>query len=39
MERTICAVQLKNRKIANDLIQMLGLTKTISQLAVANRVR
>ena len=38
MVRAMCAVQLKDRKRATDLMFMLGLSKTIDQLAMANSV-
>ena len=38
MVRAMCGVQLKNKKTAKDLIWMLGLHKTIDQLAMANTV-
>ena len=38
MVRTICGVQLKDRKRCTDLMLMLGLTETIDQLAMASNV-
>ena len=38
MVRATYAVQLKDRKIAKDVIQMLGLNETIDQLATAKSV-
>ena len=35
----MCGVQLKDRKRSTDLMCMLGLNKTIDQLAMANSVR
>ena len=37
--RATCGVQLKDRKRPTDLMFVLGLSKTIDQLAVANKVR
>ena len=39
MVRTMCGVQLKDRKISTALMLMLGRNETISQLAMANSVR
>ena len=39
MVRAMCVVQLKDNKISTDLMFMLGFTKTIDQLALANSVR
>ena len=36
MVKAMCGVQLKDRKRCMDLMFMLGLNKTINQLAVAN---
>ena len=38
MVRAMCGVQLKDRKRSTDLMLMLGLNKTIDQLAIANSV-
>ena len=38
MVRAMCGVQLKDRKRSMDLMFMLGLNKTIDQLAMANSV-
>ena len=35
MVRTMCEVQLKDRKRSKDLMLMLGLNETIGQLAMA----
>ena len=37
--RTMCGVQLKDRKRSMDLMFMLDLNKTIEQLAVSNSIR
>ena len=37
--RTMCGVQLKDRKRSTDLMFMLDLWETIDQLAMANSVR
>ena len=37
--RAICGLHLKDRKRAKDLILVLGLSKTIDQLAMTNSVR
>ena len=39
MVRAMCGVQLKDRKSSTDLMLMLGLRKTIGQLAMANSLR
>ena len=39
MVRATCGVQLKDRKRPTDLMFVLGLSKTIDQLAVGNKVR
>ena len=36
--RAMCGVQLKDRKISNDFMLMLGLNETIDQLVMANSV-
>ena len=38
MVTAMCGVQLKDRKRSKDLMLMLGLNETISQLAMANNV-
>ena len=38
MVRAMCGVQLKDRKGSTDLMLMLGLNKTIDQLAMVNSV-
>ena len=39
MVRTMCGIQLKDRKQSTDLMFMLGLNETMHQLAVTNSVR
>ena len=39
MVRTMCGVQLKDRKRSTDLMLMLGLKETMDQLSLANSVR
>ena len=39
MVRAMCEVQLKDRKRSTDLMLMIGLNKTIDQLAMANSAR
>ena len=36
--RTMCGVQLKDRKRSSDLMFMLGLSETLDQFAMANSV-
>ena len=38
IERAICGVQVKDRKRAKDLMLVLGLNKTMDQLAITNSV-
>ena len=38
MVRTVCGVQLKVRKMAMDLVMMLGLNETMHLLAMASSV-